>query len=49
MRQSVHREGVRSWVGAIGYIQVMSATGKGCLSFKRQGLHSETLENPRGI
>lgn len=49
MRQeSAYREGVRSWVGAIGYIQVMPATGaKVAYLLKDKDYTPKRLENPR--
>ena len=49
MRQeSAYREGVRSWVGAIGYIQVMPATGaKIAYLLDEKDYTPKRLENPR--
>ncbi len=49
MRQeSAYREGVRSWVGAIGYIQVMPATGaKVAYLLNDKDYTPKRLENPR--
>lgn len=49
MRQeSAYREGVRSWVGAIGYIQVMPATGaKIAFLLNDEDYTPKRLERPR--
>ena len=49
MRQeSAYRETVRSWVGAIGYIQVMPATGAKVAYLLNEASYSpQNLENPQ--